>query len=149
MALEKTLNLAQKNEIPQQFTSAEMTEIKNAVSQETTNVNITPYHIYSPNEHVVGEWQEMRDGVLKKKPVYEKKIAYTQNYETPLTWQIIADKSTEERLIKCYLETSIGCVYVYTALVEDKIKMNYAQAVYGNQFVVIQYTKTTDSWENV
>jgi len=68
------IDLLRKDEC-QPLTTEQMDDIKSQFHPSNmANVNIVPYEIYSPNEHVVGEWQEMVDGVLKKKPLYEKTI---------------------------------------------------------------------------
>lgn len=71
------IDLLRKDEC-QPLTQEQIEEIKaQTVTRPKANVNIVPYHIYSPTERVVGEWQEEISGVLKKKPVYEKRITTT------------------------------------------------------------------------
>lgn len=162
MALEKTFNLARQDEIPQQFTPAEMTEIKNAISTSTANVNIKPYHVYSPNEQVVGEWQQMIDGVLKKKPVYEKDYykASVGNGTTIVESNFISGNNVEQ-LIK--LEGNIIATdksNAWSCNADDEQKKlgiasgdlqlsNTGSSKVWNTAIIVQYTKTTDEWEVV
>lgn len=136
---------------PQQFTSAEMTEIKNAVSQETVNVNITPYHIYSPNEQVVGEW-------IDGKPIYEKTVIWGAlvngtNEKDVTNWNI-------DNLIEAvgFIKRSDGEILIipnYYMLATQGINwLNYVNnkiqfIVQGfnnitDCYVIYKYTKTTD-----
>lgn len=55
---------------PEKPTSQEIADIVYPKPQGI--VADTAYKIYSPNERVCGEWQQMVDGVLKKKPVYQR-----------------------------------------------------------------------------
>lgn len=161
--IEKTKDLAWKEEIPQQFTSAEMTEIKNAISQEPVNVNVRPYHIYSPNEQVVGEWRQIVDGVLKKKPVYEKRNTYTSIGNGQTSLETISSEielrdidfsvfmfSDRINIAKCpYYQNQTYNMYADVDNGTLRFVNNWTGVTLSKVEATLRYTKTTDQWETV
>lgn len=154
-----TKDLAWKEDIPQQFTSAEMTEIKNAISQETANVNVKPYHIYSPNEQVVGEWQEMRGGVLKKKPVYERYV-FNINVTPGYNVWVSLYNATSLNVERLFIVSIIGGAFNTLNLISSGMELtldngnilaeyNQTTNVREVKEMCFQYTKTTDEWQTV
>ena len=163
------IDLAKKDEIPQQFTSAEMTEIKNAISQETANVNIKPYHTYSPNEQVVGEWREYRtvegQQVLMEKPVYEKTITGTtpsstgeisvtgfSNVDTMYVDKFIVSNQAGYTVNGGFWEGGVAYIFSDIKASNNDVKLYFALSSHfaSQPFkCVVQYTKTTDQWETV
>jgi hypothetical protein len=169
MKIEEKINLATQDEIPDEFTSAEMTEIKNAISTETANVNIKPYEIYDEDERVVGEWRKTIDGVKKKKPVYEKVIVLNQaqipnsslvtiNHTIPLDKPISV-------IGMLYSNSSNGGTplprvqdnEISQLIAIDFNETNFYIKGRGADFtytfdgghIIARYTKTTDEWEVV
>jgi len=143
MALEKTFNLARQNEIPQQFTSAEMTEIKNAISQETANVNVRPYHVYSTDEQEVGVTE---DG----ETIYEKVITGL-NLTLLMTTDAFHDTGIVIQNIKqirscVFFRTSDGVCVSHPVTRANNNKVQYITNMAASDLnkAVVRYTKTTD-----
>lgn len=158
------LDMARRDEIPQQFTSEQVTTIKNAVKGRRGNVNITPYHIYDNDEHKVGEWRETIDGVKKCKPVYERTITGVSPSST--AWintnlsnvekvsninGILAESNTQYTSIPTGhpVATTYEC-YLSFDTTTNKIYFGGGSKYLNRKYIItIQYTKTTDSWEVV
>ena len=151
------IDLLRRDECPQQFTSEQVTTIKNAVKGRRGNVNITPYHIYDYDEHQVGEWRETIDGVKKCKPVYEKNVATTS--PSGSSWQTLYTETDTEivKIENCFITISgkkhyipyansanLGIqgdsVYIYIA--DNEFKSKPAE-------FIVQYIKDSDEWEVV
>jgi len=148
-------------EIPIGLTDEDMDEIK-AQFHPVGYGNVRNYQIYSPTEHVVGEWQEYIDDVLKKKTVYEKRLIFdslTFLGKIKSSWTSIADVSTLniDKLVNVVSGTQKSDNSVRNA--QDLLyKVSNGDLVYFAEYaheysaideLTIQYTKTTDSWEEV
>lgn len=157
---------------PEKPTSEEIGEIIYPKPQGV--VADTAYTIYSPNERVIGEWQEMVDGVLKKKPVYQKTTLYTLDDSTT-DQSVNANLGSVDRLI----ETSGMCSHsngltirpiefthfaVNNSASTLAYSLSYGYFKEGDRWefyrgmnftifkyvnITAQYTKTTDPWEVV
>ena len=111
--------------------------------------------IYSPEEQVVAEWREYVDGVLKKKPVYEKCITGIDN--TYQRWTT-TNLTNFDRIISSYMvsrkkgaqaPSSAPC-YAQIANDSGDLKIYNPIATTDSTTVyILQYTKTTDEWEVV
>ena len=160
--IETRKDLAWKEDIPQPFTSEDIEDIKASIDTSKANVNITPYHIYSPNEQVVGEWQQMVDGVLKKKPFYEKIYAYSNltSSSSPQTLGAIPNTFIPETL-SVFTKFNDGTVASIAYYQDANDSMwgdidNYNIRFYCKwggvnvkAYYKVGYTKTTDEWEVV
>ena len=153
------INLLRKDEC-QPLTNEQMNDIKSQFHpSNTANVNITPYHIYDTDEHVVGEWRETISGVKKKKPVYEKKISGT----TPSVETTALGINISNIDVLCelggYAGYPLSIPLMYTD--ENNFFKGYktstgleiwckGTAVFSKPYnIIVRYTKTTDSWEVV
>jgi microcystin-dependent protein len=115
----------------------------------------------SPDEHIVGEHRATVDGVLKKKPVYEKKIQITLisagiAYDTTslnidkvinIEGMIIQDTSN-------ILPMNVAYNTNYYSTIAYNIDSHGLYVQCGGYIgkpadVVFKYTKTTDSWQTV
>ena len=155
------IDLLRRDECPQQFTSEQVTAIKNAVKGRRGNVNITPYHIYDYDEHKVGEWRETIDGVKKCKPVYERTVYDVTLASKGNTTVYSFDNAIVDKLIKINISTSTfnsnnrnecGLSDMFEARCSNNqniVVENIVTGVWGGCTVVFQYTKTTDEWEVV
>lgn len=156
---EKTEDLLWKDEC-QPYTTEQMTDIKSQFHpSNTANVNIVPYHIYSPNEHQVGEWQEVRDGVLKQKPVYEKTFSGT----TPSAETTALGINISNIDVLCELSGYAGHPLSIPLMYTDEnnffkgYKTSTGLEIWckGNVVlsklysITVRYTKTTDEWQPV
>lgn len=155
---------------PEKPTSQEIADIITPKPQGV--VADTAWTIYSPNERVCGEWQQMVDGVLKKKPLYEKTILTTT--PTVATEGTIANNTIEiselnvDRIVEpkgtfdllsggtsyCFGlpvvsgEKVVKCVVDVT---HTDLLVQTNSTSYGNMpvSITLQYTKTTDTWQTV
>ena len=116
----------------------------------------------TPDEHIVGEWRETVDGVLKYKPVYEK----VHNIENTITWpsnlssypdQTFLSNLNIENLIE---SEAFGHCASSTGIVKDPLEIAYDGGAWkwrfyeswGNMIsthIKLQYTKSTDTWTTV
>lgn len=160
---QKSIDLARRDEIPQEYDNEQVEDIKQAINTPRANVNIVPYHIYDTDEHTVGEWRETIDGVKKKKPVYEK----TVNIYSSITSGMILNTISSLEDVKLVqgvfrasngLERSIGyndgSQYMHVYRDSNDIKTVFTGVFASSQpitkiSITIQYTKTTDEWEEV
>lgn len=146
------------------------------VSTPTGNTEIrykdVPYgdsrkRVYSPNEQIIGEWQEYVGGVLKKKPVYEKRFEITSGISSGSTHDVA---SNVERLIaynafgyvpiwSITISSFFGAVTNFISL-DVQISDATHSAILTCRYEIynggvtkiigdIQYTKTSDLWEEV
>lgn len=157
--------LATQSDLPQPLTNEQMTDIKSQFHpSNTANVNIVPYEIYDEDEHIVGEWREVVDGVKKRKPVYEMEITGTS--PSSASW-IDTDLLNVERVLLLNGICISGTQYVSIPNGHPSTESRYAvyltfdkstNKIYfgvGSDFlskpfsITIQYTKTTDEWQPV
>lgn len=61
--------------IPKPLTASELQDVKNSFKGMNKGAPLRMM-VYSPNEQAVGKWQQIVDGVLKEKPLYQKTIVY-------------------------------------------------------------------------
>lgn len=59
--------------IPKPLTASDLQDIKDSFKGMNKGAPLRMM-VYSPNEQAVGKWQQIVDGVLKEKPLYEKTI---------------------------------------------------------------------------
>ena len=163
--IEKTKDLAWKEDVPQKPTTAQLDALIASLPNNTANVNIRPYRIYSPNEQVVGEWQEEINGILKKKPVYEKVIFFGQlpNASEKTVNHNISNVDVVISTQPYATDSSGGCRQLPLCVPGQYQAYSIAswmdRTVMGittgndrsswNAVFIAQYTKTTDSWEEV
>ena len=136
------------NEMPTPMPSTDMSEVVTPLPGVMSR-----RRIYSPDEQVIGEWREYVDGVLKKKPVYEKCITGLGN--TYQQWTT-ANFTNADRIISSYMvsrkkgaqaPSSAPC-YVQIANDSGDLKIYNPIATTDSSTVyILQYTKTTDEWE--
>lgn len=161
------VKLARKDEIPQEFTSEQMANIKANMPTQTANVNIVPYEIYDYDEVVIGEWRELVDGVKKKKPLY-RKVLSSNTAVVNNTNVDLSDLSFD--FIQMIGGTTISSNGTYTPIQYGE-DANYWFGIYffksnqtmnmqgGSSYlslranagyrITIEYTKTTDEWQTV
>lgn len=149
------------DEIPIGLTDEDMDEIKTQFHPVRYG-NVRNYQIYSPTEHVVGEWQKEIDGVLKKKPMYEKNITFTiPSNQNAYDLSIL----NVDKLISCegwfqfgVYRLGLGQMYNsnnYTTVCQSTdggnnlLWMNVSGYQGASAEATLQYTKTTDEWEEV
>ena len=148
----------------QPLTQEQMADIKSQFHPANmANVNITPYIVHSPNERIIGEWQEEVDGVLKKKPLYEKRIRFDTLNEiditslnTDISRCFIKDISVyyksrymasqyytkSDDRFNCYLDNNDGIKILFEGSSNISNNLN-------NGYICVMYVKTTDEWEVV
>ena len=114
--------------------------------------------IYSPEEQVVAEWREYVDGVLKKKPVYEKTVS---GLSLSLSWDDKYNAKTSSQNLLTIIPdadiilniTGIGSNKKCFPMIADgatNSNVNIKSFVGGTiNYLILQYTKTTDEWEVV
>jgi hypothetical protein len=102
----------------------------------------------------------MRDGVLKKKPVYEK--TYTGATQTTSTDKTV-DNSFSNKILRSYngwIKTSTSQVPIcfsysesnhsFPLVVNNALKLQVTSQYYNSNYsLTVQYTKTSDEWEVV
>lgn len=160
------LELARKDELPQDLTPSQMENIKSQFHPSSTaNVKIIPYHIYDEDEHIVGEWRQMVDGIKKKKPVYERTMTYdvssthsdnyTINYDTPISGfeklvavNGIVYRGSENGYIEINSYESSGYYFLVKGISGSSFTIKN-QGYSGVLDITIRYTKTSDTWEEV
>lgn len=164
---ETTKDVLWKDEC-QPLTTEQMADIKSQFHpSNTANVNIVPYHIYDEDEHIVGEWRETIDGVKKKKPVYEKTI-----FANDISASSIVTIDSTLTVSNCSIVDIYGTFYspennAYMPLPQvSRAGANYQTGISISSAgvslnvgtseplkqqikVIIRYTKTTDTWEEV
>jgi len=118
-----------------------------------SDTELNNMHVYSPNEHQVGWWQEEVDGVLKQKPVYEK--YYSVDFSFPAnTYNWVSTGLTadgfDQLISGKFYNKSYGqvCYTLGIGKVDGFIKA-FGYAVGGFVGMTLKYTKTTDQWETV
>ena len=150
---------------PEKPTSQEIADIVYPKPQGV--VEDTAYEIYSPNERVCGEWQQTVDGVLKKKPLYQKTIfKATQSVtEGSIIYSALNQADTQIKKIDGTYNTTENnnvCVvsstwaYITSTSVTCATFWQHAnglavatgQALSDLQ-IIVKYTKTSDSWITV
>ena len=111
----------------------------------------------TPDEHIVGEHRELVSGVLKYKPVYEMTIALTEMSLASESWKTVYNDSNlnVDRIIIHSLTGANGTNYssaVYVKYSSPNVQM-YSIAgsltLSGGGYLIIRYTKTTDTWQTV
>jgi hypothetical protein len=147
------IKTALKDELPQTFTTQDVEDIKSAIDVPRANVYVKPYHIYDEDEHIVGEWRQTIDGVKKKKPVYERtvtglsiKLNWNAQYATFASTNILipsVDKILSAIAILADGESPIVVRQTSNTWELCGIDDNTIKGL------VIRYTKTSDSWQEV
>jgi len=142
---------------PHKITSGEWADIISTLPGTPVQTRI-----YSPVEHVIGEWHEEVDGVLKKKPLYEKTMTTTISaVQTISAMTPSSDAFIKNFDVKCYYNGEMTVpnafsndnwgvtVWVASNNKDLGCRANKAEYVGQNVRAIIQYVKTTDSWETV
>lgn len=152
---------------PDKPTSQEIADIITPKPQGV--VADTAWTIYSPNERQVGMWQQMVDGVLKQKPVYERTINTTTSTTTSDDKEVsIGDGVSVDKYIEIkgvFEQTASSNKYTIPFFMTDNALASYIKVYANNNNIVIrttqqawsntpisitiQYTKTTDAWQTV
>ena len=161
------------------LTTEQMADIKSQFHPSSTaNVNIVPYEIYDEDgeEQIAGEVRKTIDGVKKKKPVYRKYFSFKSSTSTG-TWQRKSIGASVDVAIKqnFYIirknnysayaangAAAVGDLSVKVAVVignehsdnaQEKntisIISNNSEFLGATIYGTLEYTKTTDSWEEV
>lgn len=144
------------DEIPTPMPSTDMSEVVTPLPGVMSR-----RRIYSPDEQVIGEWREYVDGVLKKKPLYEKVFTgtFTGTSSTPVAIQTLpyytnfiygygGAISTTSATGWCSVTISTVNPNTEYGDITLRAKQNYSSSSISNKYVVvIVYTKTTDEWE--
>lgn len=128
------------------------------VKATLSDTELNNMHVYSPNEHQVGWWQEEVDGVLKQKPVYEKtfdNIPYTNvsvsNVERILNWNAVRRYESNSNYY-VNMDGTISTNYMLGQFSNNTFVLHEMAGAYNAGNIVtatIRYTKTTDQWQTV
>ena len=166
------IDLAVKDELPQTFTTQDVEDIKSAIDVPRANVYVKPYEIYDEDgvEQVVGEVRKTIDGVKKKKPLYRKRLdtSFTSSSYSNIAASLDFSTFNIERIrsidgmvysLSYHQEFAIEHIspspnlsdrvtVIYT---EDSKLLTINAGGWGpcDAFVIIEYTKTTDEWQEV
>lgn len=147
--------LATQSDLPQPLTNEQMTDIKSQFHpSNTANVNIVPYEIYDEDEHIVGEWREVVDGVKKRKPVYEKRFNELSFGTATNVWTnsgaTIQDVSllTSAKTIRTSNNT-ISYIFTFRSLNNNIQYFTFDEWSVPFDVLIVRYTKTTDEWQPV
>lgn len=119
--------------------------------------------IDTPDEHIIGEWRETVDGVLKKKPVYEKRNTYTSIGSGSTSLETISSEielrdidfsvfmfSDRINIAKCpYYQSQTYNMYADVDNGTLRFVNNWTGVTLSKVEVTLQYTKITDSWTTI
>ena len=162
-----------KGAIPEAMTASDLEDVKDAFSGMNQGAPLRMM-VYSPNEQVVGKWQQLVDGVLKEKPLYQKTIVdvlptTTTDGEFAFSY-VNLNVSIENGWVEkgFYVSQTLGysnpipltygnkgCyagVYPYNNIAHpnELLLGNSSENWSGlDACVTIAYTKTTDTWKTV
>lgn len=130
------------------------------VKATLSDAEISAFNVYTPREHQVGWWEEEIDGVLKRKPVYEKTFSGGA-LSTGVT--VIDTLDNVERITKsnhciynklnqAFSEYSLSNNTFAVFLDGTSVKIHIGTGWTGNDAitsynVTFRYTKTTDQWQ--
>lgn len=125
-----------------------------------SDAEVASYHVYTPREHQVAWWEEEIDGVLKRKPVYERTFSGGA-LSTGVT--VIDTLDNVERITKsnhciynklnqAFPEYSLSNNTFAVFLDRTSVKINIGTGWTGNDAitsynVTFRYTKSTDQWQ--
>lgn len=131
------------------------------VKATLSDTELNNMHVYSPNEHQYGWWQEEVDGVLKQKKVYEKVIATTMpssgsttevsisSLNIDLLIDVNGTGSADALPFLGYIDNTNGRVSAWGNSTTLFVR-NYSHGTSGGKcYLAIRYTKTTDQWQTV
>lgn len=114
--------------------------------------------VETPDEHIVGEWREEVDGVLKFKPIYRKKFELsspiTISNSSPTTLSDI-DGSSIDRIFESSSFTGTTDYNCPLMMIHDsgnqdvKALATRANNTISGKIIDFKYTKSTDSWQTV
>ena len=131
------------------------------VKATLSDTELNNMHVYSPNEHQVGWWQEEVDGVLKQKPVYEKVVQNTPTLNGVTLIENVDELVCTPIIKRKYSSSDVNIVimgdgvadtnYIGFTLSDNILKMVSTTSKYsgGIATVIVQFTKTTDQWQTV
>lgn len=111
--------------------------------------------VETPDEHIVGEWRETIDGVLKQKPVYKKGKEYQSTISiSNSSWTGTGISNADiEKIINAFGTSDTGTFWSLLANRDSGSEVKVIACRDGQSAecnnINIRYTKTTDSWSTI
>ena len=140
------------------------------VKATVSDTELNNMHVYSPNEHQVGWWQEVRDGVLKQKPVYQKTLSNTYGTISSSITSLDVGQITSDNSIDAVIDMNVTATYSGSTVTLQYFDAGSPLSTFTNYYyynnhigsrsnntgasnalirATVQYTKSTDQWQTV